>query len=60
MQLWHLWVVEEKRNRVGSYEVARMPRPTRGWEEKMCGFCRFSLRNYFAVFKVCAYVEEES
>jgi len=39
---------------------ARMPLPTRGWEEKMWGFCRFSLPNSFAVFKVRAYVEEVS
>ena len=26
--------------------------PARGWEEKMCNFCRFSLRNSFAILKV--------
>ena len=49
-------------------KFARMSLPTRGWEEKMCGFCRFSLRNSFAVLRsgaaapveVRAYVEEVS
>ena len=41
-------------------KFARMSLPTRGWEEKMCGICRFSLRNSLAVFKVRAYVKEVS
>ena len=28
---------------------ARMSLPTRGWEEKMSGFCRFSLQNSFVI-----------
>ena len=32
--------------------------PTFGREKKICNFCRFSLRNSFAVFKVRVYVEE--
>ena len=31
-----------------------MSLPTRGWEEKMCSFCRFSLQNSFAKLKVRA------
>ena len=34
-------------------KFAQMSLPTRGWEEKMCGFCRFSLRNSFAVQGPC-------
>ena len=34
-------------------KFARMLLPGRGWEKKMCSFCCFSLRNSFAVFKVC-------
>ena len=41
-------------------KFARMLLPGRGWEEKMCGFCHFSLQHSFAVFKVRAYVEEVS
>ena len=32
--------------------------PTFGWKEKICNFCRFSLRNSFVVFKVRAYAKE--
>ena len=32
--------------------------PTCGWKEKICNFCRFSLRNSFVVFKVHAYAKE--
>ena len=51
--MWHLWIVGEKIKRVGSYEVCSNV-TSRAWlGKKMCSFCWFSLRNSFAVFKVC-------